>query len=222
MRPRGMALGAICAIVVLSGVDFGAAQAPRRGPCGQITAACEQAGFERGAARAGNGILLDCVRPIMQGGTQPRRATKPLPQVGPELVAACQASNPNFGQSNAPPSQAAPQPPLPDPKLTLGPAPAVPPGVKRPNIVFVLADDFSMNLLQYMPQVRQMQKDGVTFANYFVTDSLCCPSRSSIFTGRYPHNTGIYRNVGPDGGYLGFLKRGHERVTFAAALAAAG
>jgi N-acetylglucosamine-6-sulfatase len=98
----------------------------------------------------------------------------------------------------------------------------VPAGTKRPNIVFVLADDFSMNLVQFMPQVRQMQKDGVTFANYFVTDSLCCPSRSSIFTGRYPHNTGIYRNVGPDGGYLGFLKRGHERVTFAAALAAAG
>ena len=68
----------------------------------------------------------------------------------------------------------------------------------------------------------QMQKDGVTFANYFVTDSLCCPSRSSIFTGRYPHNTGIFRNVGPDGGYLAFLNRGHERATFAAALAAAG
>jgi len=222
MQPRGMQLGAICAIVILLGANPAVAQGPRQGPCRQITAACQQAGFERGAARTGNGILVDCVRPIMQGGAQPRRATKPLPQIGPELVTACRASNPSFGQSNASPSQAAPQPPPPDPKLTLGPAPAVPAGTKRPNIVFVLADDFSMNLVQFMPQVRQMQKDGVTFASYFVTDSLCCPSRSSIFTGRYPHNTGIYRNVGPDGGYLGFLRRGHERVTFAAALEAAG
>ena len=41
-----------------------------------------------------------------------------------------------------------------------------------------------MNLAQYMPHVLQMQIDGATCANYFVTDSLCCPSRSSIFTGR--------------------------------------
>ena len=98
----------------------------------------------------------------------------------------------------------------------------LPAGAKRPNIIFVLADDFSLDLVQYMPHLLEMQQAGVTFANYFVTDSLCCPSRSSIFTGRYPHDTGIYRNVGPDGGYLGFLKRGHERTTFATALAAAG
>lgn len=60
----------------------------------------------------------------------------------------------------------------------------------KPNIVFVLTDDLSMNLLQYMPAVQQMQKDGASFSHYFVTDSLCCPSRASIFTGRYPHNTG--------------------------------
>ena len=79
-----------------------------------------------------------------------------------------------------------------------------------------------MNLVQYMPHVLQMQKDGVTFANYFVTDSLCCPSRSSIFTGRYPHDTGIYTNSGNDGGYLAFRNRGLEKVTFATALQAGG
>jgi arylsulfatase A-like enzyme len=94
-------------------------------------------------------------------------------------------------------------------------------GPRRPNIVFVLADDLSFDLVRCMPHVLKMQKDGVTFANYFVTNSLCCPSRASIFTGRYPHNTGIYNNTAPNGGYLEFLARGHEEATFATALASA-
>jgi N-acetylglucosamine-6-sulfatase len=82
-----------------------------------------------------------------------------------------------------------------------------------------LTDDLAWNLVQYMPHVLQMQKDGITFTNYFVTNSPCCPSRSSIFTGRYPHNTGIYRD---DCGYSAFHNRGYEATTFAVALAAAG
>jgi hypothetical protein len=97
MQRNGLRAGAICAVVIF-GASVAAAQAPRRGVCGQIVAACEQAGFERGGARAGNGIAADCIRPIMQARPQPRRATKPLPQVAPELVAACAAANPNFGQ----------------------------------------------------------------------------------------------------------------------------
>jgi N-acetylglucosamine-6-sulfatase len=107
------------------------------------------------------------------------------------------------------------------PREVVGPQ-AVSSAVRRPNIVFILTDDLSWNLVQYMPHVLKMQKDGVTFANYFVTNSLCCPSRSSIFTGRYPHETGVFRNVGADGGYLAFRDRGHERATFAVALSAAG
>jgi arylsulfatase A-like enzyme len=89
-------------------------------------------------------------------------------------------------------------------------------------VVFVLTDDLSWNLVQYMPEVLAMQKQGVTFANYFVTDSLCCPSRTSIFTGRYPHSTGVFTNSGKDGGYLAFLSHGNETMTFASALSAAG
>jgi arylsulfatase A-like enzyme len=86
----------------------------------------------------------------------------------------------------------------------------------------VLADDLSTDLLAYMPNVRKMQRDGATFSNYFVTDSLCCPSRASIFTGRYPHNTGVLHNAGPDGGYPAFKAHGNEHVTFAVALHDAG
>ena len=93
---------------------------------------------------------------------------------------------------------------------------------KKPNIVFILTDDLSTNLVQYMPNVMAMQKEGTTFSNYFVTDSLCCPSRSSIFTGKLPHNTGVFTNTGPDGGYEAFTAHGNESLTFAVALRRAG
>jgi N-acetylglucosamine-6-sulfatase len=95
-------------------------------------------------------------------------------------------------------------------------------GPGKPNIVFILADDESLNLLKYMPRVQEMQRAGTTFSNYFVTDSLCCPSRSSIFTGRYPHNTGIYTNHLPDGGYNLFHSLNGEASTFATDLRSAG
>ena len=88
----------------------------------------------------------------------------------------------------------------------------------HPNIVFVLADDLSTNLIRYMPHVLALAQRGTTFTNYTVTDSLCCPSRASIFTGRFPHNTGVFTNGGPDGGFDTFYKRGDEASTFAVAL----
>src|SRR5919201_3859597 len=95
-------------------------------------------------------------------------------------------------------------------------------GGTKPNIVFVLTDDLAWNLVQYMPHVQQMQKQGTTFSNYYVTDSLCCPSRSSIFTGKFPHDTGIFTNGGSDGGFGAFQRRGEEKDTFATQLQAAG
>jgi N-acetylglucosamine-6-sulfatase len=92
----------------------------------------------------------------------------------------------------------------------------------RPNIVFVLTDDLSMNLVEHMPHVLQMQRDGVTFTNYFVTDSLCCPSRTSIFTGEYPHSSGVFTNSGTDGGYATYLSQGNDPQTFAVAMSNAG
>lgn len=99
---------------------------------------------------------------------------------------------------------------------------AQPPTQDRPNIVFVLTDDLAWNLVKYMPHVRQMQRKGVTFTRYFVTDSLCCPSRASIFTGRFPHDTGVFTNGAPDGGFDLFHRRGEERTTFATKLQSAG
>ena len=101
------------------------------------------------------------------------------------------------------------------------PHPGLPPGAvpvprllaptAQPNIVFVLTDDLSMNLLRYMPVVQAMQSDGLTFNDYFVSDSLCCPSRSSIFTGNFPHDTGGFGNAGAHGGFAFFHARGEEQ-----------
>ena len=99
-------------------------------------------------------------------------------------------------------------------------APAVFPG--RPNIVFVLTDDLSSDLVRYMPHVLAMERHGLTFTNYFVSDSLCCPSRASIFTGDFPHDTHVYGNFGTRGGFPAFHRRGEERHTFATALQRAG
>jgi N-acetylglucosamine-6-sulfatase len=93
---------------------------------------------------------------------------------------------------------------------------------RRPNIVFVLTDDLSMDLLQYMPQVQLLAQRGMSLHDYFVSDSLCCPSRASIFTGNFPHDTHVFSNTGTRGGFNVFHRRGEERHTFATALQAAG
>ena len=92
----------------------------------------------------------------------------------------------------------------------------------KPNIVFVLTDDLSWNLVSHMPNVQALQKAGTTMSNYYVVDSLCCPSRSAIFTGEYPHDDGVFTNSGSDGGYTAYNKNGNEQKASALALQKAG
>jgi len=66
-----------------------------------------------------------------------------------------------------------------------------------PSIVLILTDDQRWDTLWAMPTVQsELQAKGVTFSNGFVVNSLCCPSRTSILTGKYSHSTGIYNNSG--------------------------
>lgn len=96
------------------------------------------------------------------------------------------------------------------------------PGRASPNIVFVLTDDLTWNLLKYMPHVLAMQDNGLTFSHYFVSDSLCCPSRASIFTGQFPHNTGVWGNLPPTGGFGAYVAHGDQLRSFATILRAQG
>jgi arylsulfatase A-like enzyme len=73
--------------------------------------------------------------------------------------------------------------------------------------VLILTDDQRSDTLWAMPTVqRELADRGITFANGYVSNPLCCPSRASILTGQYSHSTGVYTNRGqePFGGFRAF------------------
>ena len=93
----------------------------------------------------------------------------------------------------------------------------------KPNIIFILTDDQDLETLAHMPRVQALLvKQGLVFKNAFITTPLCCPSRSSILTGRYAHNHDILHNAPPLGGFEKFRDLGRERSTVATWLQAAG
>lgn len=66
----------------------------------------------------------------------------------------------------------------------------------RPNILVIVTDDQrATDTLGVMPQTRRFFRGGGReFPNAFATTPLCCPSRATILTGRYAHNTGVLGN----------------------------
>ncbi len=71
------------------------------------------------------------------------------------------------------------------------------PAETPPNIIFIIADDVSLedigvygNRHIRTPHIDRLAAGGLRFNNVFLTASSCSPSRISILTGRYPHNTG--------------------------------
>jgi N-acetylglucosamine-6-sulfatase len=90
---------------------------------------------------------------------------------------------------------------------------------RRPNIIFVLTDDLDYASAQKMPQIGSLlAEEGISFENAFTSQSLCCPSRATILTGLYAHNSGIKGNKPPDGGFEKFVSEGLEEGTIAARL----
>jgi arylsulfatase A-like enzyme len=63
------------------------------------------------------------------------------------------------------------------------------------------------------PNIDALAKSGMTFQHAYLTANSCSPSRASIITGRYPHNTGAEQLHWP---------LPQESVTFVERLKAAG
>ncbi|MCI0475948.1 MAG: sulfatase, partial [Anaerolineales bacterium] len=93
----------------------------------------------------------------------------------------------------------------------------------RPNIIFILTDDLDVASIAFMPKLQELLvKQGATFNNFFVNVSVCCPSRATISRGQYTHNTKIFTNKPPDGGYETYHANGDENSTIAVWLQSAG
>ncbi|CAN5219324.1 sulfatase [soil metagenome] len=115
-----------------------------------------------------------------------------------------------------------PVPAAPSPTGSSAPAPAGP-----PNIVLVVMDDFSVELLRTMPNLVALQQDAATYDNAFVVDSLCCPSRAATFTGLPPHLNGVFSNtsggpLGALGGYQAFAANDDAERSYNVSLDEAG
>ena len=82
------------------------------------------------------------------------------------------------------------------PGASTGPSAAAAAAVK-PNIFFYNLDDLrdaipgNIDPMSVMPKTKQWMAAGRRFPQHFVTEPSCCPSRSSLMTGRMPHNNGV-------------------------------
>ncbi len=71
----------------------------------------------------------------------------------------------------------------------------------QPNIVLIMTDQHQAEALSVAgnpnlstPNLDKLVKTGIHFKNAYVTFPLCTPSRSSMFTGKMPHNLGVNSN----------------------------
>ena len=114
--------------------------------------------------------------------------------------------------------------------------PPLNPNSEPPSFVVIQTDDQTLDGLYaaFTPfpgaaEIRAMPNTldliagrGETFNRYYVSYPLCCPSRVSLLTGRYAHNTGVKGNVQPNGGYYGFSFRAAASHNLATWLQGAG
>ncbi|MBN2162055.1 MAG: sulfatase [Pontiellaceae bacterium] len=73
--------------------------------------------------------------------------------------------------------------------------------VRRPNLVFILADDCAHSSLGCYggknvatPNIDRLAQEGLKFNQAFVTMSMCVPFRAELYTGLYPYRSGCAWN----------------------------
>jgi arylsulfatase A-like enzyme len=70
---------------------------------------------------------------------------------------------------------------------------------KKPNVVFIICDDlndyegvFGGHPQVKTPNIDKLAKSAITFTNAHTNCPVCSPSRNSLFTGVYPHESGDF------------------------------
>ncbi|MBM3847397.1 MAG: sulfatase, partial [Verrucomicrobia bacterium] len=65
---------------------------------------------------------------------------------------------------------------------------------EKPNILFIFSDDHAQHAItaygskvNQTPHLDRLAKEGARFANSFVANSICTPSRATLLTGQYSH-----------------------------------
>ena len=72
----------------------------------------------------------------------------------------------------------------------------------KPNILFIMADQHRWDALGCTggwvrtPNLDRIAGEGVRFSNCVTTTPVCIPARVSLATGLYPHNNGVWNNMG--------------------------
>jgi len=71
-------------------------------------------------------------------------------------------------------------------------------GHKRPNIIFIMADDmgwrdagFMGSLYYETPNIDKLAGQGMVFTNAYANAANCAPTRASFLTGKYTPRHGI-------------------------------
>lgn len=94
---------------------------------------------------------------------------------------------------------------------------------RPPNIVLILADDLNEEVFNKNTGLKTLLTDhGTLFRKYYTSVALCCPSRVATLRGQYAHNSGIFSNGAPDGGFGKVYADSLESSTVATWLRAGG
>jgi arylsulfatase A-like enzyme len=64
----------------------------------------------------------------------------------------------------------------------------------KPNIVYILTDDQTMDAVAKMPYVSS-RTNWISFDHAYINNGLCCPSRATILTGQYDTHTRVGNNA---------------------------
>lgn len=100
--------------------------------------------------------------------------------------------------------------------------------IERPNIIVFLADDLGFSDIgpygaEYIetPNLDRLAAEGQRFSQFY-NAARCSPTRASLLTGKYPHQSGMGWLAGPDTGFPAYQGYMNENKTIAEVLRSEG